>query len=288
MLLLILKRIFSVLAAVILSILLVLLVNDLNNRKVFLTEYTFAHEEIPEAFDGCRIMVISDLHEAPFKEQIIAHIEETQPDLIAMLGDIVQLPNDTFREALDIAWAAYGMDIPVYAVSGNHERQCGRYEEILEILWGADVYMLENGSVRFEKDGESILLVGIKDPKHDVVSENKIKNIRGNIEYELSRREEMFSILLSHRADLYPVEKDTGVDLILSGHLHGGVVRLPFLGGLIGHENGERILFPEYDYGVFQEDGAATMIVSGGCDKNPEKRRFLNPPEVLLITLEAK
>lgn len=268
--------------------LLALFVNDLINQKVFITEYTYANEKIPDAFDGFKIMVISDLHEAPFKEQIISHIKQEQPDIITILGDIIQLPNDTFREALEIAWAAYGMEIPAYAVSGNHERQSGRYEEVCEILWGADVYMLENGSVTIEKDGESILLVGIKDPKHDVVSETKIKNIRGNIQYELSRREEMFSILLSHRADLYPVEKDTGVDLILSGHIHGGIVRVPFLGGLIGHENGETILFPKYDYGVFEEEGAATMIVSGGCDKNPEKRRYFNPPEVLLITLEAE
>ena len=116
----------------------------------------------------------------------------------------------------------------------------------------------------------------------------KIKAICGNIEYELSKADaDTFSILLSHRADLYPDIKDTGVDLILSGHLHGGIVRLPFVGGLIDKDKKVSIS-SEYEYGVYKEDGNATMIVSGGCDKNPKKRRIFNPPEVLVITLQGE
>ena len=104
--------------------------------------------------------------------------------------------------------------------------------------------------------------------------------------YELSK-EDLFTILLSHRANLYPDIKDTGVDLILSGHFHGGIIRLPFLGGIIGNDE-EGDLLPKYEYGMIKEGDSATMIVSGGCDKNPKKRRFFNPPEVLLITLKGE
>lgn len=90
-----------------------------------------------------------------------------------------------------------------------------------------------------------------------------------------------------HRAGLYPEIKDTGVDLILSGDMHGGIIRLPFVGGLIGKRMQGDIL-PKYEYGFIQEDNASAMIVSGGCDKNPEKKRYFNPPEVVLVTLEGE
>lgn len=268
------------------TVLALLFINDKMNNKVFITEYTFSHSDIPPAFDGCRFMVLSDLHEADFVDQIVEHIKTIKPDFLLLTGDMVQLPGTSVDKALAIAIESIAMDVPVYAVSGNHERQCGRYDEIVDELWAEDVYLLENSSVTVEKDGQSILLVGIKDPRHDVVTKEKMGVIRKNIEYELSK-EDLFTILLSHRADLYPGIKDTGVDLIVSGHLHGGIVRLPFLGGIIGKEE-EGDLLPQYEYGVVKEGDSATMIVSGGCDKNPNKRRFFNPPELLLITLKGE
>lgn len=255
------------------------------NNKVFITEYTFSHSDIPTAFDGCRFMVLSDLHEADFVDQIVEHIKTIKPDFLLLTGDMVQLPGTSIDKALAVSIESNILGVPVYAVSGNHERQCGRYDEIVDELWAEDVYLLENSSVTVEKDGQSILLVGIKDPRHDVVTKEKMGVIRKNIEYELSK-EDLFTILLNHRANLYPGIKDTGVDLIVSGHLHGGIIRLPFIGGIIGKEEGD--LLPQYEYGVVKEGDSATMIVSGGCDKNPKKRRFFNPPELLLITLKGE
>jgi len=262
-------------------------VNEKINETVFVTRYTFEHKEIPQEFDGSKILVISDLHEADFSKQIVEHIKKEKPDFVAMLGDMVQLPDTSFDKTLEVVNECVKMNVPVYAVSGNHDRQCGEYDNIIDHMWAADAYMLENGSVKFEKGGQSILLAGIKDPRHDEVTAEKYKIIRGNIEYELSKEDDMFTILLSHRADMYPEIKDTGVDLILSGHLHGGIVRLPFVGGIIGRD-GKESLFPDYEYGVIKEGDSATMIVSGGCDKNPLKKRYFNPPEVLLITLKGE
>ena len=280
------RIILLIFALFVTTVLALLFINDKMNNKVFITEYTFSHSDIPPAFDGCRFMVLSDLHEADFVDQIVEHIKTIKPDFLLLTGDMVQLPGTSVDKALAIAIESIAMDVPVYAVSGNHERQCGRYDEIVDELWAEDVYLLENSSVTVEKDGQSILLVGIKDPRHDVVTKEKMGVIRKNIEYELSK-EDLFTILLSHRADLYPGIKDTGVDLIVSGHLHGGIVRLPFLGGIIGKEE-EGDLLPQYEYGVVKEGDSATMIVSGGCDKNPKKRRFFNPPELLLITLKGE
>ncbi len=263
-------------------------INDKMNQKVAITEYTFSHQNVPPAFDGCKFMVLSDLHEADFKEQITEHIRNSKPEFLLFVGDMVQLPGTTADKAIEIARESIKLGVPVYAVSGNHERQCGEYYELVDKFWAEDIYLLENGSVKIEKNGESIFLVGIKDPRHNIVTDEKKKIIRSNIEYELSK-EDLFTILLSHRADLYPDIKDTGVDLIVSGHLHGGIIRLPIVGGIIGRDDeGKKNWLPKYEYGVIKEGKSATMIVSGGCDKNPQKRRFFNPPEVLLITLERE
>ena len=283
----ILKKILVIFVLVVVSLLLLLFLNDKANQNVKITRYTYADEEIPRAFDNSKIMVISDLHNAPFSEQIIKHIKTEKPDYVVMTGDMVQLPDTSADNTIKIVDAAVKMNIPVYAVSGNHDRQCGKYDEILGALWAHGAYMLEYDSVRLHKDEESIVLMGIKDPKRDIVTEEKIEAIRGNIKYQLSRRKDYFTILLSHRADLYPQIKDTGVDLILSGHLHGGLIRMPFVGGLIDVD-GKVSLSDDYEYGVYKEGESATMIVSGGCDKNLKKKRFFNPPEVLLITLKGE
>ena len=282
------KTVVIIVAFVAVLALLAFTINENINKKVFVKEYTFTHENLPSAFDESKIFVISDLHEADFANQIIAHIKNANPDFVVMLGDMVQLPDHSIDKTLQIAEYVLEMGIPIYAVSGNHDRQCGHYDKIIEKLWAADGYMLENGSITLEKDGQRILLAGIKDPRHDVPTEYKLRVMRDNIKYELSKEsEDTFSVLLSHRADLYPNIKDTGVDLILSGHLHGGVIRLPFVGGVIG-QDGNDSLFPKYEYGVIKEDDSATMIVSGGCDSNPDKKRYFNPPEVLLITLKGE
>ena len=283
----ILKKILLIFILVIVLLLLLLFLNDKANQNVKVTRYTYADEEIPSAFDNSKIMVISDLHDAPFSEEIIEHIKTEKPDYVVMTGDMVQLPDSSADNTLKIVDAAVKMNIPVYAVSGNHDRQCGKYDEILDNLWAHGAYMLEYDSVRLHKDGESIVLMGIQDPKHNVVTEEKIEAIQGNIKYQLSRRKEYFTVLLSHRADLYPQIKNTGVDLILSGHIHGGIVRLPFVGGIV-ERNRKISLSVDYEYGVYKEGESATMIVSAGCDKNPQKRRFFNPPEVLLITLKGE
>lgn len=283
-----LKIILLIFIILIVLALVTLFINDKMNQRVVITEYTFSHHDVPDAFDGSKFMVLTDLHEADFTEQIVTYIKNEKPEFLLMVGDMVQLPGTSAEKAREIARKSIDMGVPVYAVSGNHERQCGRYDEIVDEFWADDIYLLENGSVKFEKDGESIFLVGIKDPRHDIVTEEKMEVIRGNIGYELSKEDEdMFTVLLSHREELYPGIKDTGVDLILSGHAHGGIIRLPFIGGIIGKEQ-EGDLLPRYEYGVIKEGDSATMIVSGGCDKNPKKRRFFNPPELLLITLKGE
>lgn len=278
-----LKWIIIIISAIILFTLLIFGINDRRNKTVALTEYIYTHEEVPKAFQGFKIMLISDLHEAPFAKQIIEHINREKPDIIVFDGDMAQLPDNTIKETVKIAQAV--SDIPMYAVSGNHETQSGSYDEIIKELWDSEIIPLDNDSVCIERGMDSILLLGVKDPEEDEVSDKKIEKMRKQIKSEFPDGP-CFSILLMHRASLYPEIKDTGVDLILSGDMHGGIVRLPFVGGLIGKQR--KGFLPEYEYGFIKEGDSAGMIVSGGCDLNPEKKRYFNPPEVVLITLEGE
>lgn len=258
--------------------------NEKLNDHVRVKNYTVRDENIPKEFDGYKIMAVSDLHAAPFGDQIIAHADKQKPDLLVFTGDMTQLPDYNIQETVKIGEAV--SDIPKYYVSGNHERQTDQYYEILNVLPLGGITPLENDKVTLERDGAEILLMGVKDPKNDVVTEDRIEKMQNAIGSMLEDNDK-YSILLNHRADLYPELKDCGEDLILSGHLHGGIIRLPFMGGLISGE-GLTEFFPEYDYGRFKEGDSAEMIVNGGCDKNPSKKRFFNPPEVVCITLESE
>ena len=275
------RRILIAIVLLALSVVLVLHINTRMCDKVVLKEYRFAHSEVPKGFDGYRILVVSDLHEAPFAEQIAKYINTREPDIVVLTGDLNQLPDDSIDETVKLRKLV--RDVPMYAVSGNHERQSGGYDEILAKLWDVDIIPLENDNVKLEKRGDSILLVGVKDPRVNDVTEEYIEKTRNRITRQLPE-EPCFSVLLFHRAGMYPYIKDTGVDLILSGDLHGGIVRLPFLGGLIGKNS----YLPDYEYGFIKEGDGAAMIVSGGCDKNPKKKRYFNPPEVVLVTLEKE
>ena len=256
----------------------VMKVNKRQIENVTVTKYTYTDPDLPNSFDGYKILVISDLHDAPFSGQIIDLIRKNKPDVIVMTGDMSQLPAGSVQESAKIG-KAVGKEIPIYAVSGNHERQGDYYDEIIESWEWHNIIPLENDTAWLDRKNDSILLIGLKDPKQDDVSEERLEEMRTFVRDAIPKKK-TFTILLNHRAGLYPELKDTGVDLILSGDLHGGVIRLPFVGGLIGKDK-------KYAYGVVKEKGGATMIVSGGCDKNPKKPRLLNQPELVLVTLKA-
>lgn len=278
----IIKRFLIILIILAASALLAFLYNENANNNVVLTEYKFSHEDIPASFNGFKIMLISDLHEADFAEQILHRIYIEKPDVIAITGDMVQLPGNSISQVKKIA--AGVEDVPIYAVSGNHDRQCGRYYEIVEELKDVGIIPLENDKISISRENELIHFIGIKDPEHDEIDKEHIDKIQKNIKERLPEDDE-FSVLLFHRANLYPEIKNTGVDLMLSGHLHGGIVRMPLIGGMIGPERTEGF---NRKYGMIKDSTAASVIISGGCDKNPAKKRYFNPPEVVLITLEGE
>lgn len=289
------KKRIIVLAVVAVIFLSLIIWTAWGNTALELNTYTISSNRLPEAFDGYRIAHVSDLHNAELgkdNEKLIDMLQEAKPDIIAITGDIIDSRNTDIDIALQFTKAA--MEIaPCYYVTGNHEARLNKaeYERLESGLLDAGVIVLHDSEIILENNGAAIPLIGIDDPNCYSAStslsdggeyESKVgatmdpERIR-----ELSTLDS-FTVLLSHRPEYFEKYVQADVDLVLSGHAHGGQFRLPFVGGLVAPNQG---LFPKYDAGLYTEDNT-NMIVSRGIGNSILPFRFNNRPEVILIELK--
>ena len=270
---------------VVVFVLVVLIVWTLwGNTALEVNEYEVVSDRIPQGFEGFRIAQVSDLHNAEFgegNEKLIQLLSQTDPDVIVITGDLIDSRHTDIEIALDFARQAIKL-APVYYVSGNHEARVREYEDLKMGLAEAGVVILENQNVQITREGESITLMGIDDPsfQEDYLFGDSESVARQAID-DLQNESEGYTILLSHRPELFDLYVDTGMDLVFSGHAHGGQFRLPFVGGLVAPNQG---FFPKYDAGQFNEENT-TMIVSRGVGNSIIPVRFNNRPEIVLVTL---
>ena len=254
------------------------------NIALEVNEYEIVSDRIPEAFAGFRIAQVSDLHNKDFGEgygQLLTLLSEINPDIIVVTGDLIDSRQTDLDVALEFAWQA-GKIARVYYVSGNHEARVPEYEDLKIGLVKAGVVILENQKVEITREGESITLMGIDDPsfQEDYLFGDSESVARQAIE-DLQNESDGYTILLSHRPELFDLYVETEMDLVFSGHAHGGQFRLPFIGGLVAPNQG---FFPKYDAGQFTEENT-TMIVSRGVGNSIIPIRFNNRPEIVLVTL---
>ena len=254
------------------------------NIALEVNEYEIVSDRIPEAFAGFRIAQVSDLHNKDFGEgygQLLTLLSEINPDIIVVTGDLIDSRQTDLDVALEFAWQA-GKIARVYYVSGNHEARVPEYEDLKTGLVKAGVVILENQKVQITWEGESITLMGIDDPsfQEDYLFGDSESVARQAIE-NLQNESDGYTILLSHRPELFDLYVETEMNLVFSGHAHGGQFRLPFVGGLVAPNQG---FFPKYDAGQFTEENT-TMIVSRGVGNSIIPIRFNNRPEIVLVTL---
>lgn len=247
------------------------------------TRLKLGFEELPAGFDDFRIVQLSDLHGSRFGEnnaRLLEAVAAEGPDIIALTGDFLD-EGETERELPELEALVRELSAiaPVYFVSGNHDWASGEAYTLFETLEAAGAVCLRNEHLRLERGGDSIVLAGVDDP-------NGPAEMAEPDEFVASLRQEApdsFVLLLAHRAywaERYP---ELDVDLILCGHTHGGIVRLPFVGGLAASNMG---LFPEYDAGLF-ELPSYTLFISRGLGNSVPLPRFLNTPEVVSIELKC-
>ena len=252
------------------------------NTTLEVNAYTVSSECLPKAFDGYRIAQISDLHNTAIgenNEKLLSMLRELKPDMIAITGDLIDSRNTDMETALQFVKEAVKI-APCYYVTGNHEARVTAYLALQQGLTTLGVDVLDDEKTSIEREGESISLIGLNDPAFQMEYEPALL-IRSRLQNMTD--EESFAILLSHRPDLFDVYAENGVDLVLSGHAHGGQFRLPFVGGLFAPNQG---FLPEYDAGVYTR-GSTQMIVSRGIGNSAFPLRFNNPPEILLIELKT-
>ena len=197
-------------------------------------------------------------------------------------GDLIDSRQTDLDIALEFAWQA-GKIARVYYVSGNHEARVPEYEDLKTGLVKAGVVILENQKVQITREGESITLMGIDDPsfQEDYLFGDSESVARQAIE-NLQNESDGYTVLLSHRPELFDLYVETGMDLVFSGHAHGGQFRLPFVGGLVAPNQG---FFPKYDAGQFTGENT-TMIVSRGVGNSIIPMRFNNRPEIIVVEFQ--
>lgn len=254
-----------------------------NNNWIQTTEYTVASEKLPEAFDGKKIVQISDLHNANFgdgQSALIEKVEAAEPDAIFLTGDLI----DSNRYDLDVSLTLVDALVEmseVYFVLGNHEVAVNKIDEITGALEQRGVHVLMNESVEWEIGGETVQIAGINDPLIDV---HQTEQDFTRSALEEAGMTEGFTLLLAHRPELFSIYVEEQIDLVFSGHAHGGQVRFPGLGGLFAPGQG---WFPTMTDGMFEEE-ATQLVLSRGLGNSGFPVRVFNLPEIVVVTLEKE
>lgn len=251
------------------------------NKALEVNTYTISSNRLPKAFDGFTIAHISDFHNTDIGAKVLDKLDDTNVDIIVITGDIIDSRNTQPEIALEFVEELV-KKAPCYYVSGNHEGRIDVYPAFKEDMKALGVHVLEDECIEIKKENDVISLIGVDDPSFqtDYLFGDDVTVMSTKLD---QLKNEQYTILLSHRPELFDVYVEYDMDVVFSGHAHGGQFRLPFIGGLVAPNQG---LFPKYDAGLFVEDNTH-MIVSKGIGNSIIPMRFNNRPEVIVIELKS-
>lgn len=263
--------------------------------KVDVTNYSISDEKVPQQFNNFKIVQLSDFHSKRYKDTtniIINKIEKINPDIIVMTGDMISWDVENIEE-LEKLINDLAPKYPTYYINGNHEElseilKPKEYENFINDIKSLGVGVLKNNYIELIKDDESINLyeidIPLDDPTGLYVSSGQLddKYINDKLD-EVDKNK--FNILLAHNPLFIEEYSEWGADLVLAGHMHGGIIRIPIIG--IGIASPEKDYFPKYDAGEFKV-GNTTMIVNRGIGASSSGLRVFNKPEISVITLKRE
>lgn len=263
--------------------------------RLVIENYQIASERLPEEFDGVKIVYLSDLHSESLgreNEALLSAIDESVPDYVLFGGDLIVGKRDFSSEVALKLCQSLTEKYPVYMGMGNHEQKLMAYEETkdssfpeyIEALEKMGVWILNNEAVTLRHGAGEVRLYGLtmeykyysKKWKAVTMESSYITENLGECD------KERFSILLAHTPKYFEAYAKWGADLVLSGHVHGGIMILQGFGGVIAPDYD---LFPEYDYGYFTNK-ESQMVLSRGLGAHTIKLRVFNPPELSILTLK--
>lgn len=261
-------------AIVLLIVIALLLFCSYQNRHLETTYYTYKAEQLGADLEGYRIVQISDLHNVKFgknNQKLVDRIRECEPDMIVLTGDLVDSNHTNVDRAVQFVDEIVKI-CPVYYVTGNHEYwlDTSEYENLMDGVASAGVIILDDQVVEISRGDAKFRLVGLDD-----------KSLAdGTLEALLSDEKEL-TVVLAHEPQYFARYAGTGVDLVLSGHAHGGQFRLPFVGGIVAPDQG---FLPKYTAGEYYMNGTE-MIVSRGLGNSVIPVRLFNYPEIVCVEL---
>jgi len=233
-----------------------------------------------------RIVLISDLHSSIYgkdQQKLVSKIIECKPDIIILCGDIFDIKApDTGTE---IFLSAIRDIAPIYFVTGNHEYY-HNIKKIEYLLGSNNVVILSDSYINLSINNNEMVIAGIDDPEkyyYKLFEYDQIESMEKNFR-ELDEIE-IFKILIAHRPENIEKYKKFSFNLVLSGHAHGGQVRIPcIINGLYAPDQGA---FPKYSGGIYQYDGLTHIISRGLSINHPKLPRIFNPPELVMIIISS-
>lgn len=234
---------------------------------------------LPESFEGLRIVELADLHGRQFGQdnrQLLAQVRAAEPNLICIDGDLFD--ENTDLSMLEPLLRGLSVIAPTYYVTGNHEWQVAHLKTLLQSMEAYGVCVLKNDYEVLERSGEKLVIAGVHDPCGPYDQKTPEELVR---EIREAEGEESCIVMLAHRNDTLELWSSLGVSLVLTGHCHGGVIRLPLLGGVFG---ANRTLFPQYDAGLYRQ-GQTALYVSRGLGYSRTHFRLFNRPHLPILTL---
>ena len=266
-----------------------------NVNTLEVTKYVVENKKVPKEFDGYNIVQISDLHSKLFGEnnkKLIQKIKSLNPDIVVVTGDLIDGENNNYNVALDFMKEISKL-YRVYYIIGNHEQKSlikkykDEYKDYFNKLHQIDFVNLDNNKVEIVKGDSNINLYGLTVPyscyKYLFDNQETTSIDIDFLEEKLGKVDrEQFNILLAHTPFYFDEYEKWGADLTLCGHVHGGIVRLPLVGGLLSPD---RKFFPKYDLGEYIKN-KSTMIVSKGLGGSNVLIRVNCKPEIVNIKLK--
>ena len=265
--------------------------------KIEIANYIIENEKIPKEFDNYVILQISDLHNKSFGKnncKLISKIDQINPQVVFITGDIIDGENKNYQVALDL-FNNLVKKYQVYHITGNHEQKAlikeykDMYLEYFKQLKKIPAVHLDNEMIQIKKGDSHINLYGLTIPfrcyKYLFDKDKSIdlgKDFLQNNLPTINKKE--YNILLAHTPFYFEEYEKWGADLILAGHVHGGIIRLPYVGGLLSPN---RHFFPKYDLGKYNKNNS-TMIVTKGLGGSKVLVRINCKPEIVKITLKSK
>lgn len=281
---------------VIIAILICFMILESKRESKFfqITEYKITSGKLKGLKGPIRVVFLSDLHNCSYGDKnrdLLKAIKDAHPDFIFIGGDMLVRRNGTsYESTLEFLKELPGI-CPVYYANGNHEQKLKMeaeyfeqsYEAYQKALVSYGIHMLENASAKLDFNGKEASVTGLEIPLKGYRKFYHCKLEPADITSCIGEASQNYQILLAHHPGHVPLYKGWGADLILSGHFHGGVLRLPGIGGFIAPDFR---LFPKYSGGIYKE-GDQTIVVSRGLGVHSMPLRIFNPPELVVLNLQG-